>query len=59
MGAGIAIYTPEAEVGKVIAIAAQNNLHAFRAGSIKAADSKQVVIKPKNIIFDADSLKIR
>lgn len=58
MGAGFAIFVPSELAEKVIEIASQNNLKAWNAGVIKNGP-KQVIIKPKNIIYSAESLGVR
>ena len=59
MGAGFALYVPEGHVTKVIAIATNLGLVAFRAGYIERSDTKKVVITPKNLEFAADTLAVR
>lgn len=58
MGAGFAIYLPTDQVGKAQGLAAKLNLKSWNAGVVKAGP-KQVVIKPKNIIFEAETLGVR
>lgn len=58
MGAGFAIYLPTDQVGKAQGLAAKFNLKSWNAGVVKAG-LKQVVIKPKNIIFEAETLGVR
>lgn len=58
MGAGYAIYVPGTQAQQVVDIAAEQGLKAWVAGSVEAGP-KQVVIKPKNITFAADSLEVR
>lgn len=63
MGAGFALYLPEAEVEKILKIIAScgsfGQFIAFRAGHIEKGNDKKVVIKPKNITFSGDTLKVR
>lgn len=58
MGAGFALYVPKNAVAGCIAIAKQEGFYAWHAGSVRQGE-KQVVIKPKNIVFSASTLKIR
>ena len=58
MGAGFAIYVPASSSEQVIKIAEQCGLKALLAGHIENGP-KQVVIKPKNITFEGDSLGVR
>lgn len=58
MGAGFAIYVPERDVDRVIAVAKRLKLHAWQAGHIESG-KRQVIIKPKRIVYTADTLKIR
>lgn len=58
MGAGFAVYVPQSEVDKVIKAASDVNLKAWRAGMVKEGP-KQVIIEPKNIVFDGSSLGVR
>lgn len=58
MGAGFAIYLPENQVEKAEGIATKNNLKSWNSGIVKQGP-KQVIIKPKNITFSADSLELR
>lgn len=59
MGAGFALYVSEADVAKVIEIAAALGLVAFRAGHIEKSDDKKVVIRPLNLVYTADTLAVR
>jgi len=58
MGAGFAIYVPQAQAEQVVKIANDCQLEAWEAGHVEAG-SKQVVIEPKNITFAGDSLEVR
>lgn len=61
MGAGFALYVPPHEVDRVIKLAAQENIKAWRGGHVeKRGDEKKVIIKPKGKpSFELDSLHIR
>lgn len=58
MGAGFALYVPEQDVDTVLKIAESYNFKAWRAGHIEKGE-KKVLIKPLNIEFSGDELKIR
>lgn len=58
MGAGFALYLPDAQVDKVVSIAKGLDLRAFKAGHV-ADGEKKVVIEPKNLVFKAESLDLR
>jgi len=58
MGAGFAIYVPRDQAEKVVEIAKSVQLNAIVAGSVQTGP-KQVVIKPKDIVFSGDSLEVR
>lgn len=58
MGAGFAVYLPAAEAQQVVDIAAANDLKAWIAGKVQAGP-KQVIIEPKGITFEGDSLELR
>ncbi|HUS26325.1 MAG TPA: AIR synthase-related protein [Nevskiaceae bacterium] len=58
MGAGFAVYVPQAAAEQVVALAAKHNLKAIVAGHV-AEGPKQVVINPKNITFKGDTLEVR
>ncbi|MBI3290063.1 phosphoribosylformylglycinamidine cyclo-ligase [Candidatus Microgenomates bacterium] len=58
MGAGFAIYIPEADVDKVQQIGLENGLFTYDSGHIEEG-SKQVVIESKNLIFKETDLQVR
>lgn len=58
MGAGFAVYLPTEQIEKAQSIIAKHNLKSWHAGKIEEGE-KQVIIKPKNITFKAESLGIR
>ncbi|OHA32247.1 MAG: hypothetical protein A2928_01170 [Candidatus Taylorbacteria bacterium RIFCSPLOWO2_01_FULL_45_15b] len=58
MGAGFALYVAEAEAHKVIDVVKKLGLRAFVAGHIEEGD-KKVVIKPKGIEFQGETLAVR
>jgi len=58
MGAGYAVYLPAEQSQQAITVATKLGLKAWDAGRVEAG-AKQVVIKPEDIIFAADSLEVR
>jgi phosphoribosylformylglycinamidine cyclo-ligase len=58
MGAGYAIYLPESAAQNAQKIAKELGFKSWVAGTVKAGP-KQVIIKPKNIIFEGSSLGVR
>jgi phosphoribosylformylglycinamidine cyclo-ligase len=59
MGVGFAIFMPEESVGLAQKIAKESyGFNAGRAGYVESGP-KQVVIRPKGITFQADSLGVR
>lgn len=60
MGAGFALYVPEKEVERVIQIAKQNDMDAFKAGYIEQSETdKKVIIKPKQLEYSGSTLGVR
>lgn len=58
MGAGFAIYLSPDQIEKAQEIATKNNFKSWNAGTIKQGP-KKVVIEPKNITFEAETLQVR
>lgn len=58
MGAGFAVFLPANEAAKVVEAAAAHNLKAVIAGRVESG-TKKVVINPKNITFESDTLEVR
>ncbi len=58
MGSGYAVFIPKKDIEKVMRIAKKNKIKAYDAGVVEKG-KKQVIIEPKNIIFDGESLKVR
>ncbi len=58
MGAGYAVYLPHADAVRAQSVAKSCGLQSWIAGKVETG-SKQVVIKPKGLIFQAESLKVR
>lgn len=58
MGAGFALYVNPDDVTKVCELAASLDYRAFDGGYIEAGE-KQVVIKPKGLVYKCDTLEVR
>lgn len=58
MGAGFAVFVNAEDAEKIIQAAKKNNLKAWNAGVVETGE-KQIVIKPKNIVFKGESLQVR
>lgn len=58
MGAGFAIYVPQADAQKVVDVVASAGFTAHIAGRVEEGP-KQVTISPKNIVFAGDTLEVR
>ncbi len=58
MGAGFAIYLPANQAKKILQIAKKLGFQAWNAGHVEAGP-KQVIIKPKDITFKAETLGVR
>ena len=58
MGVGFAIVVSSQDAEKVIDAAQKNNLKALNAGIVTKGE-RQVVIKPKDIVFKGESLQVR
>lgn len=58
MGAGFAIFLPSKQVQKAQKIAKKNGFKSLVSGFVQKGP-KQVVIKPKNIVFASGSLEVR
>jgi len=59
MGAGFAIYVPEKDVATVLDVAKAFPFGALRAGHVENSATKRVVITPKGLTYDADTLGVR
>ena len=59
MGAGFALYVPEADVDTVLHIAPSLNFGALHAGYIERSDERRVIISPKNIEYLGSTLGVR
>jgi phosphoribosylformylglycinamidine cyclo-ligase len=58
MGVGFAVYVPKVHTKRVQQIARKNRLKSWEAGKI-VKGKKQVIIKPKNIVYTSESLQVR
>lgn len=58
MGQDYAIFVPQKDVKKTLDIIKKNKFKAIDAGYIEKGE-RQVIIKPKNIIFQGDKLDLR
>ena len=59
MGAGFAVYVPEAAVSAVVDAARAFPFRAFRAGHIEKSPTKRVVITPRGLEYTRESLAVR
>lgn len=58
MGMDYALFLPEKDVKKTMAVIKKHHFEALDAGYIQKGE-KQVIIKPKNITFTSESLDVR
>lgn len=58
MGVGFALFVEAPQAEAVISLAKENGLKAIRGGTVKRGE-KQVIIRPKNLTFTADTLEVR
>ncbi|HSW48470.1 MAG TPA: AIR synthase-related protein, partial [Candidatus Saccharimonadales bacterium] len=58
MGMDYAIYLPENDVKKTQEIIKKNGFESIAAGFVEKGE-RQVVVKPKNLVFKGESLKVR
>lgn len=58
MGAGFAVYLPANQVERAMKVAEKDKFKSWNAGIVQNGP-KQVIIKPKNIVFTAENLAIR
>jgi phosphoribosylformylglycinamidine cyclo-ligase len=58
MGAGFAIFVPAKEVSQVLNMAKKLEIKSYNAGVVETGE-KKVIIEPKNIIFEKDTLQVR
>lgn len=58
MGMDYAIFIPEKDVEKAQKIVVKNKLQSINAGYVEKGE-RQVIIKPKNLIYKSESLDLR
>ncbi|MGE0825900.1 MAG: AIR synthase-related protein [Candidatus Binatia bacterium] len=58
MGAGFALFVAAHDAEKAVAVAQQQGVQAYRAGTVEQGD-KQVVIDPLEIVYKGESLELR
>ena len=58
MGAGFALYLPQAQAEQAVAISKAQGIDAWVAGRVEAGP-KRVVIEPLNLEYSADDLHLR
>lgn len=58
MGAGFAVFVPEKDVEKVVRVSKKHKIKAYLAGKVEKGQ-KRIIIEPKNIVFEGESLKVR
>ena len=58
MGAGFALFVPQEDIEKVLQAGQAHGLKILQAGKVVEGE-KQVVIQPKGITFEQDSLQVR
>lgn len=58
MGAGFALYVPATQADKAVETIMSQGLNAWKAGYVESGP-RQVVIRPKNIVFKKESLQVR
>jgi len=58
MGMDYALFIPEKDIEKAQRIITKNKFQSINAGYVKKG-KRQVIIKPKNIIFKGETLDLR
>lgn len=58
MGVGFAIFVPEKDVAQVLKLSESHNIKAYPYGVVEEGE-KKVIIEPKNVIFEKESLQVR
>jgi len=58
MGQDYAIFLPSGDIAKAQKIIAQNKFQPIDAGYVKSGP-RQVIIKPRNIVFKSETLDLR
>jgi phosphoribosylformylglycinamidine cyclo-ligase len=58
MGAGFAVFVPQEQAARTIAIAEQHGIKAYQTGKVEEGE-KQVIIEPFDIVYEGESLNLR
>lgn len=58
MGAGFTVFLPESDLLKAQAIAGRHSLRTLNAGYVDKGD-RQVIIRPKNLVYQGKTLDVR
>ena len=59
MGAGFALFVSEKEIDRLMVLASGLDFKPIIAGYIEKSNDRNVVIKPKNLIYKGETLQIR
>ncbi len=59
MGAGFAIFVAKNMAKKVVQLAADIGFDSMEAGCVTAGPDRQVIIRPKNLVYSGETLQIR
>jgi phosphoribosylformylglycinamidine cyclo-ligase len=59
MGAGFAVYVPDKDVAAVLEVARAFPFGALRAGHVEKSVVKKVVVMPRGLEYEADTLRVR
>lgn len=59
MGAGFALFVDRKSTNKVMKLARDLQFVPFQTGSVVKSQSPQVIIRPKKLVYSAETLKIR
>ncbi len=60
MGAGFALYVGAADAARVVELSSKHNIKALKAGVVeKRGEAKRVIIEPKDLVYEGESLAVR
>ena len=59
MGVGFALFVNSDSAEEILAYIQSLGFRAHQAGYIRKSDQKRVIIEPKGIVFEADTLQVR
>ena len=59
MGAGFALFVAKAAVNQVMQLAEKLNFAPLHAGCVTKSLNRQVIIRPKNLVYSGETLQIR